>query len=112
MEHVLLPVLDDARAREVTKEMLEVERTSTGLRLLHSPAYVDGLAGGDVIELDAGQLSGYKLVSRGGNLAIVVIFASQEQRGQAETQLATSARHLRGMCDGGPPRVLVFTIPV
>src|SRR6188474_1031381 len=111
MEHILLPVLDDARTREVTKEMLEVERTSTGMRVLHSPAYVDGIAGGDVIELDAAQLSGYRLVTRGGNLAVVVIFTSQEQRGEAETQLAASARQLHGECDGGPPRVLVFTIP-
>ena len=73
MEHILLPVLDEARTREVTKEMLEVEPTSTGLRLLHSPAYVDGIAGGDVIELDVAQLSGYRLVSRGGNLAVVFL---------------------------------------
>jgi hypothetical protein len=112
MEHILLPVLDDARTREVTKEMLEVERTSTGMRLLHSPAYVDGIAGGDVIELDVAQLSGYRVVSRGGNLAVVVIFTSDEQRRQAETELAASVRRLRGVCDGGPARVLVFTIPV
>jgi hypothetical protein len=112
MEHILLPVLDEARTREVTKEMLEVEPAPTGLRLLHSPAYVDGIAGGDVIELDVAQLSGYRVVSRGGNLAVVVIFTSEEQRCQAETQLGASVRHLRGACDGGPPRVLVFTIPV
>ena len=112
MEHILLPVLDESRTREVTREMLEVERTSTGLRLLHSPAYVDGIAGGDVIELDDAQLSGYRLASRGGNLAVVVIFTSQDQREEAETQLAAGARQLDGQCDGGPPRVLVFTIPV
>jgi Domain of unknown function (DUF4265) len=111
VEHVLLPVLDDARTHGVTKEMLEVERTAIGVRLLHSPAYLDGIAGGDVIELDPSALCGYNVVSRGGNVAIVVIFTSQEQRQQAEPQLAGEALRLQGRCDGGPERVLVFTIP-
>jgi hypothetical protein len=112
LEHVLLPVLDDDRARVVTKEMLEVDPTPEGFRLLHSPAMVDGLAGGDVIRLDPARREGFELVRRGRNLAVVVAFASLEQRGEAEPQLAAQVKELQGVCDGGPGRGLVFTVPV
>jgi hypothetical protein len=103
--------LDEAGAKVVTQEMLEVLPTPEGLRLLHSPALVDGLAGGDVIRIDTSALCGFTVVSRGRNLAVVVTFPSEQQRHAAQTDLGVAASRLGGVCDGGPERVLVFTIP-
>jgi hypothetical protein len=112
MKHILLPALDDARSRVVSSEMLEVEDVEGGVRLLHSPAFIDGIAGGDVIVVDPSALEGFELVSRGGNLAVVVIFPTTEIRTVAEPELARDVAALGGVCDGGPSRMLVFTVPV
>ena len=112
MEHILLPVLNEERTVEVSKETLEVEPTPEGLRLLHSPALVDGLAGGDIIALDPDTLRGFRLILRGRNVAVVVIFPSVEQRDSAEAVVSTTAAQFAGVCDGGPDRVLVCTVPV
>ena len=112
MKHILLPALDEAQTRVVTREMLEVEDVPSGLRLLHSPALVDGIAGGDVITLEPESLQGFKVVSRGGNLAVVTVFPTTELRAQAEPELSIDVRAIGGVCDGGPPRMLVFTVPV
>jgi hypothetical protein len=111
VRHILLPALDEARTRVVTQEMLEVEDVPDGFRLLHSPAFVDGIAGGDVIAADPEALQGFRVLSRGGNLAVVVVFPLPALRQQAEEQLSRQVEALRGVCDGGPPRMLVFTIP-
>ena len=107
----MLPVLDDANAEARIQETLEVEDVPEGCRLLHSPALVDGIAGGDVITVDPHSLQGFTVVSRGGNVAVVVLFPDPRVREQAERELSPPVQALRGVCDGGPPKVLVFTIP-
>jgi hypothetical protein len=112
MKHILLPALDEARTTVAMQETLEVEDVPAGVRLLHSPAFVDGIAGGDVVTLEPGLLQGFRVVSRGGNLAVLTVFPTAELRGQAEPELSKAVRALQGVCDGGPPRMLVFTVPV
>jgi len=113
LEHITLPVLDDNSGTVVSREVLEVEPLAQGgLTLLHSPAFVDGLAGGDTIELDSGQLCGYRLVKRGGNAAIVLALSSEAHRESEATKgLLAQVARLGGVFDGGPSRVLVFTVP-
>ena len=113
MEHITLPVLDLKGTKVLTYEVLEVERESSHrVRLLHSPAWVSGIARGDVLELDANELAGFRVVSRAGFVACVVVFASDEQRAEAEFSTRQEVVRLRGVCEGGPGRSLVFSLPV
>ena len=110
--HITIPVFSDSREL-ATREVLEVDDLpGKRYRLLHSPALVDGLAKGDVIELDESLACGFRLVSRGGNLAVVVVFEKAESKRCAQTlELTERVRLIGGMAEGGPDRVLVFSIP-
>jgi len=68
---------------------------------------------GDVIELDESLPCGFRLVSRGENLAVVVDFEKPEVKRCAQTlNLIENMQLVGGMADGGPDRMLVFSIPV
>jgi hypothetical protein len=113
MEHVTFPVLDDTGTRVVRHEVLEVEREAPRVvRLTHSPAFVAGAARGDLIELDPDLLSGFRVLERSGMLAAVVAFKSKEQKRNAERELGIDVQALGGVCEGGPGRALVFSMPV
>jgi hypothetical protein len=110
MEHISLPVLDED-GRTKTREQLEAEPVlPSGHRLLHSPAYVDGIARGDLIRLDPDSPRGYALLERGGYLALVLALASDEAKPGARLALDPAVNALQGACDGGPARVLVYSI--
>ena len=82
-------------------------------RLLHSPAYVEGIASGDVIELDQSLRSEFRVVSRERNLAVIVVFKKPEDKLSAKAKrLEESVQTIGGVVDGGPARVLVLTVPV
>jgi len=82
-------------------------------RLLHSPAYVEGIASGDVIELDQSLRSEFRVVSRARNLAVIVGFKKPEDKLSAKAKrLEESVQTMGGVVDGGPARVLVLTVPV
>jgi hypothetical protein len=113
VEHVTLPVLDEAREKVVTWEVLEVVRDADGLvRLVHSPALVDGIAASDLLELDPSALCGFRVIMRGGRVAVVFVLPSAEVRAQAQSDLSKQIRTLGGLCDGGPQLTLVFSVPV
>ena len=113
MEHITLPVFHDD-GRLATREVLEVDLVDgTQCRLLHSPAYVYGLAAGDLIEIDESLPAGFRVISRAGNLAVIVAFEKDEQKYTPQAQrLEGSMKSLGGTLDGGPSRVLVYTVPV
>jgi len=113
-EHLELPVLDSGESRVVSREALEVEALGDGgFKLLHSPAFVWGLAAGDVIDVEPAALSGFRLRSRGGNVAVVAAVREVSQKDSpAGRRLVEEIAALGGVCDGGPGRALVFTIPV
>lgn len=74
---------------------------------------MEGLAAGDVIELDQSLRLGFRLVSRGQNLAVIVVFEKPEDKYSAKTKrLEESIQTIAGVSDGGPAGVLVFTVPV
>jgi uncharacterized protein (TIGR02118 family) len=110
---VTLPVLDEDGTRRLGEEILEVEPRADGsVRLLHSPAFVYGIASGDVVALDAKKRCGYRVLQRSGMLAVVVRFESDAGREAARSRLEARVAALGGTCDGGPDRTLVFSIPV
>lgn len=112
MEHLTLPVLDEAGTREISKEMLEAEPAKNGCwQLLHSPAFVWGTARGDVIRLEPESLCGFVVVERSGNLAVVMGLPSGEEAA-CRRALEPEVVEMGGVCEGGPPRMLVFSIPV
>jgi hypothetical protein len=113
VEHVTLPAFDDD-GRLAISEMLEVEPIGQGrYRLLHSPAFVEGIAGGDIIELDHSATTGFRIVARGRNLAVIAVVETDSETFSPEAStLCEAVLRLGGTCDGGPARVLVFTVPV
>ncbi|HKB16624.1 MAG TPA: DUF4265 domain-containing protein [Planctomycetota bacterium] len=113
MEHIALPVLDPGETKVVSREVLEVERLGDGgLRLLHSPAFIWGIAAGDVIDVDPSVLAGLRLRSRAGNVAVVVALADAAHKSAPPVRkLLGDVASMGGVLDGGPERMLVFTIP-
>ena len=113
MEHILLPALDWSTGTVATREMLEVEREGTNFfRLLHSPAFVDGIARGDLLELLPDIVEGYRIIERGGYLAIVVAFPDAEAKSKSHQLLIESLVPVAGVCEGGPSHSLVCSVPV
>jgi hypothetical protein len=113
VEHVTLPALDEAREKVVSWEVLEVVRDAAGLvRLLHSPALVDGIASSDLLELDPSALCGFRVILRGGMVAVVFVLPSVDLRARAQSEMSKEIRTLGGLCDGGPDFTLVFSVPV
>ena len=115
MIHVaLLVYLESEKCWGAMRETLEVADLGDGcVRLLHSPALVDGLAAGDVVRPSAEVPVGYDLVSRAGNLAAVVLFSTPEEKsGPRGAQLVGLAERLGGWCEGGPSQFLVLTFPL
>jgi Domain of unknown function (DUF4265) len=114
MEHITLPALDEARQKVETREVLEATAGPGGtFTLLHSPALVDGLAGGDTIQLAPDLLCGFRLVQRGRNVALVLVLGSAEEKAAEGTRaLLAQVADLGATCDGGPRQMLVFTVPV
>ena len=78
-------------------------------QLVRSPAFVKGIASGDVIKLDkeSGQ---FELIRRSGNLCIRVI--SREAIGPISEELTPKLEKLGGDLDLETPRMLVYSIHV
>jgi hypothetical protein len=114
MEHLELPVLNSDETKVVSREILEVEPLGDGgITLLHSPAFVWGIAAGDVIDLDPAEPSGFRLRRRAGNVAIVLALNDPADKTSAvASKLIDAIVLLGGVCEGGPPRMIVFTVPV
>ena len=114
MEHLDLPALDHDENTIVGREVLEVEPLSDGgYRLLHSPAFVWGIAGGDVIDLVPSNLAGFRVRSRAGNVAVVLALDEETPKDSRIAQhLIADVAGLSGVYEGGPGKSMVFTIPV
>lgn len=91
-------------------EKLQVRvRDDDACQLVRSPAFVKGLASGDIVKLDkeSGQ---FELIQRGGNLCIRV-YSKADIRPVAEL-LTPKLEKLGGDLDIETPRMLVFSIHV
>jgi hypothetical protein len=111
MQHVVLPILAASSSTVAGHETLEMEEASPGLwRLLHSPAFVLGVARGDVVRLDDEVPAGFEVRERSGFIAVSVFLP--EALGGAINSLASSVQALGGILEGGPKNVAVFSVPV
>lgn len=92
-------------------EEVHVEDVGPGrFRVLQSPGFVLGVAGGDEIELDPKLPSGFRVLSRGGNVSIQ--FFREGDLQEAEDFLTENLARLGGWRDGREKSVLVFSVPV
>jgi hypothetical protein len=112
MPNVSVPVLSDGRRRG--DEVLPVVDLGGGLlRLLASPGLVEGLAAGDEFELAPDELSGFRVLARGGNLCVWFYFAQAvADRDPTVEDLRSVAERLGGSLDGGYARMVVLTVPL
>lgn len=78
-------------------------------QLVKSPAFVKGIASGDVIRLQKGTRE-FTLVKRAGNLAVRV-FTKSDNEAIAEL-LTSKLEKLGGELDHESPRMLIYTIHV
>lgn len=88
-------------------EEIRVERLSaTQVRVAASPGLLLGVAAGDIIEPD--HTGGFRLIERGGNLAVQLHGDTQ----QVDQALAAALGDLRYRFDGRAKQLTVLTIPV
>lgn len=91
-------------------EQLHVRELDDGtLQLVQSPAFVKGLASGDVVRM-LPETREFDLVKRSGNLSIRVF--SRGDIGALADQLVPALEKLGGELDRETPRMLVFSIHV
>jgi hypothetical protein len=111
--HIRLPVFDEDGTQVQDERLLVQQHCDSQFRLEHSPGFVEGLAAGDVIELDPNTWLGFRILERGGNLCVWFYFP---EIGQNKAPMADRLRQeiegIGGWLDGGAAYMLVFTIPV
>lgn len=91
-------------------EKLSVKANDQGqLQLIKSPAFVKGLASGDLIKLDRDN-SHFEILTHSGNLCIRV-FSKADIR-PLEEALTSELERLGGELDIETPRMLVYSIHV
>jgi hypothetical protein len=91
-------------------EKLQVRELDTGaLQLVQSPAFVKGLASGDVIRCDVPKQE-FEIVQRSGNLSVRVF--SRDDITAVTDALTPELEKLGGELDVETPRMLVYSIHV
>lgn len=97
------------------KEIVLVERVEPQYYLLScSPGWVPGLSAGDTIALDPSSNLGYKMVKRGGNLAVQIYFPATMYRDILDHILSLAKKENLslindGYMEGSNVSLLVFT---
>lgn len=91
-------------------EKLPVRELESGeLQLVQSPAFVKGLASGDLLKCSPGKRE-FELVQHGGNLSLRVF--SRVDIGELAERLTPALELLGGELDVETPRMLVYSIHV
>ncbi|WP_053979231.1 DUF4265 domain-containing protein [Marinagarivorans algicola] len=95
--------------KQVAEKLQVNVREDNACQLVRSPAFIKGLAGGDVVMLNK-QSGQFELTQRSGNVCIRV-FSKNDLAAVAE-RLTPELEKLGGDLDIETPRMLVFTIHV
>jgi hypothetical protein len=108
-DHVSIQVLADHR-KDGTPfyELLDMEQESGGFRVMRSPAFVQGIAAGDLVTVD--EYGSTTVLERGGNLCIQVMALNPTPEFLAA--VADSMNRMGAVQDGFGPKVFVFTAPI
>jgi hypothetical protein len=111
--HLPLPIVIEGKRH--LDELVEVEPVEESkFRVICPPAMVEGLASGDLIELDEHELAGFKVVEHSGLITIWLFFANSEQRDEntANPLFEQILQPLGGRLDGLAKQSAIFSIPV
>lgn len=100
---------DDALGRPLIEKLQVTIDDKNQATLVRSPAFVKGLARGDVIRFDAEQRQ-FSIVKRAGNLCIRVI--SKGDISALEAAISSELEKLGGQLDTETERMLVYSIHV
>jgi hypothetical protein len=83
-------------------------------RIVSSPGFAPGVAAGDEIELTISELTGYRVLRRGGNVCVQLFLSPHEplDRRAIAARVEAIGGRLDGGKDGETGHLLIFTIPV
>ncbi|GIW97985.1 MAG: hypothetical protein KatS3mg111_1318 [Pirellulaceae bacterium] len=114
VREIVLPICHAPEHGQLKTEVVEVEQVAANrYRLLYSPGVVEGVAKGDVIELDDTDPKGFSVVQRSGMLCVWFYFDQPgSNRGRLGNIVRQAVEKLGGICDGGGNTHLIFSIPV
>lgn len=99
----------DPQGQPVVERLRVTVDDDNNCRLVHSPAFIKGLASGDKIKLD--QKEGqFTLLERSGNLSVRVF--CREGSDEASEDITPKLEKLGGELDIETPHLLVYTIHV
>ncbi|WP_075187138.1 DUF4265 domain-containing protein [Teredinibacter haidensis] len=98
-----------ADGKPVYETITAAERESNVFQLLKSPAFMRGIASGDVIKVDA-ENKAFTLVKRSGNLCLRVI--AKNNISAIAGDLIAALEKLGGTLDFQNERMLIFSIHV
>jgi hypothetical protein len=115
MEHIKLPIIHEGKRKGI-EEVIEAEKLGNNrYRLVTPPAWVEGLAIGDIFDIDDHELSGFVVLQHSGFLTIWIAFASQEQCGEHldSAALKNAFAAIDGIFNGfAHQRFAIFSVPV
>ncbi|MBY0548240.1 MAG: DUF4265 domain-containing protein [Candidatus Obscuribacterales bacterium] len=114
IQHVELPIILKG-ARAGRGEMVEVEAAPNArFTVFEAPAFVEGLAVGDVFELAPEELSGFKVTYHSGNLTIwLMLPEGAVYREEDRPGLDAVIGELGGVFDGcAVKKILIFSVHV
>lgn len=95
--------------KPVAERLQVMIREDNSCQLVKSPAFIKGIAGGDVIKLEKGS-DEFTLLERSGNLSIRVY--CRDDSSELVDELTPPLEKLGGELDVETPRMLVYSIHV
>lgn len=98
-----------ADGQPVAERLQVIVREDDSCQLVKSPAFVKGIASGDVIKLEKGTQD-FSLIERSGNLSIRVF--CRDDSSELVDELTPPLEKLGGELDIETPRMLVYSIHV
>lgn len=96
-----------ADGQPVAERLQVIVREDDSCQLVKSPAFVKGIASGDVIKLEKGTQD-FSLIERSGNLSIRVF--CRDDSSELVDELTPPLEKLGGELDIETPRMLVYSI--
>lgn len=100
----------NSRGEPVLEEVAVEPLAGGRFRLLASPGLLDGLAAGDVFELDdAGR---YGVVERSGNICVQLYYPRADLHRRVDEELVPDVNAAGGWLDGRAPGLSVLTFPL
>lgn len=99
----------DPQGKPIVERLQVKELEDASVQLVRSPAFIKGMAAGDVIKLDPDNQR-FDIVRRSGNLSVVIFCRGDTQK--LSENLTPQLEKLGGSLDTETERMLVFSMHV